>query len=137
MIKFLKTLWDLRPRSYIKALEKAEKEVTDEIKILLNKYYPTLTYEIGPRCWFYACPACNDYSIFPMDTVEDAALSSTNNNIDLKCLTCDAKIPLTVKDFNHYMELNRKKCEIHDAYVTQAWRFLSSELDIIVGRLKV
>ena len=137
MKEFFKNLWNLRPRSYIKALEKAEKEVTEEIKILLNKYYPTLTYEGGIRCWFFTCPDCNDYRIIPMDVIENSALSSSTNNIDVGCLICNTKIPLTVNDFNYYMKLRKEQNKIHDAYVTQAWKFLTSELDIIVGRLKV
>jgi len=137
MKEFLKNLWNMRPRSYIKALEKAEEEKTNEMRIFLHKYYPILTYESGIRCWFFACPDCNDYRIIPMDVIENSALYSSTNNIDVGCLICNTKIPLTVNDFNHYMKLRKERNKIHDAYVTQVWKFLTSELDIIVGRLQI
>ena len=137
MIKFLKSLWDLRPRSYINALEKAEQEKANEMRTFIHKYYPILTYEGGIRCWFFTCPECDDYRIIPMDVIEDSALSSSTDNIDVGCLICNTKIPLTVNDFNHYMKLRKDQNKIHDAYITQAWKFFTSELDIIVGRLKV
>lgn len=135
MINCIKNLWELRPRSYVKALEKAEKEIKLEIKKLLNKYYPILVYRVGPRYWEYDCPICNDYMIFPMDYIEDA-LYKNHLNLNIKCRSCQAEIPITTTDFTHFLELCNKQNKIHNAWQDEVFPCFPP-CTIIIGKLNI